>query len=50
MEFSLNYSLEAVQLLSRGEIEVDRIKCADWPDMIAEAKKAGPVYVRRKKL
>jgi sugar phosphate isomerase/epimerase len=45
VEFSVNYSIEAIELLSRGEIRVDRIKCADWPEMISEAKKAGEVYV-----
>ncbi len=34
-----------MELLARGEICVDRLKCADWPEMIAEAKKAGKVYV-----
>jgi uncharacterized protein (UPF0276 family) len=45
MEFAVNYSLEAMKLLNAGEIRVDRIKCADWPDMIAQAEKAGTVYV-----
>ncbi len=45
MEFAVNYSLEAMELVSRSEIRVDRIKCADWPDMIAEASRTQKVYV-----
>lgn len=45
MEFAVNYSLEAMELLARREIRVDRLKCADWPDMIAEASRTQKVYV-----
>ena len=45
MEFSVNYSIELAELLREGRIEVDRIKCADWPDMIAAARQIRPVYV-----
>ena len=45
MEFAINYSVEAADLLAAGKIRVDRIKCADWPDMIATARELGPVYV-----
>ncbi len=45
MLFSLNYSPEMADLLRTGQIQVDRIKCADWPDMIETARQIGPVYV-----
>ena len=45
MELSINYSPQAAELITEGAIRVDRLKCADWPDMIAEASKLGPVYV-----
>src|SRR5262245_61717401 len=45
MQLSVNYSLEADQLLREGKITFDRFKCADWPDMIETAKKLLPVYV-----
>src|SRR5215211_7136556 len=45
MELSVNYSLELADLLKRDAVRVDRIKCADWPDMIADARKLRPVYV-----
>lgn len=45
MLFSLNYSPEMADLLREGLIHVDRIKCADWPDMIAAAQSLAPVYV-----
>jgi uncharacterized protein len=45
MEFALNYSPQAAELLRAGQIEVDRIKCPDWPDLIAEAAALRPVYV-----
>src|SRR4051812_41701686 len=45
MELSVNYSLELEQLLREGKVVVDRIKCPDWPDMIATARKLGPIYV-----
>jgi hypothetical protein len=45
LEFSVNYSVEAAQLIAEGKIRVDRLKCADWPDMIATAGRIAPVYV-----
>jgi uncharacterized protein (UPF0276 family) len=45
MELSVNYSLEAEALLKEGKIAFDRVKCADWPDMIATARKLLPIYV-----
>ncbi|GIK29397.1 MAG: hypothetical protein AELANPGJ_00016 [Anaerolineae bacterium] len=48
MLFSLNYSPEMAALIRSGDIEVDRIKCPEWPDMIAEASTVGQVYVHFK--
>ena len=45
MELSVNYSREADELLREGKIRFDRIKCPDWPDMIATARELLPVYV-----
>lgn len=45
MIFSLNYSPEMAELIRDGLIQVDRIKCPEWPDLIADARKSGPVYV-----
>jgi uncharacterized protein (UPF0276 family) len=45
MLFSLNYSPEMADLIMSGHIHVDRIKCAEWPDMIAAALPVAPVYV-----
>jgi uncharacterized protein len=45
VEFSLNYSVEAADLLREDKIKVDRLKCADWSDMIATARELAPVYV-----
>jgi len=45
MQLSVNYSLELAELLREDRVHVDRIKCADWPDMIAAARELRPVYV-----
>lgn len=45
MLFSLNYSPEMAELILAGQIHVDRIKCAEWPEMIAAAQPIAPVYV-----
>jgi uncharacterized protein len=45
MEFALNYSPEAAELLHAGRITIDRFKCPDWPDLIAAAAALRPVYV-----
>ncbi|MEO6435602.1 MAG: DUF692 family multinuclear iron-containing protein [Tepidisphaeraceae bacterium] len=45
MQLSVNYSVELETLLRQGKVKVDRIKCPDWPDMIATARKLAPVYV-----
>jgi uncharacterized protein (UPF0276 family) len=45
VKFAINYSPQAEQLLRDRKIEIDRFKCADWPDMIAAARASRPVYV-----
>lgn len=45
MQFALNYSPQAAALLTEGKISIDRFKCPDWPDLIAEAQAVHPVYV-----
>lgn len=45
MFFAINYSPQAAALLREGRIHIDRFKCPDWPDLIAEAAALCPPYV-----
>jgi len=45
MKLAINYSTQAAALLAAGQIQLDRFKCPDWPDMIAEAQSVLPVAV-----
>jgi len=45
MEFAVNYSFAAADLLRQGQIQVDLFKCPAWPDLIASVQKVYPVYV-----
>lgn len=45
MKLSINYSLEAAQLISQNCIQLDYFKCPDWPHLIAEARQYAPVAV-----
>lgn len=45
MELAINYSTQAAALLAEGKIQLDRFKCPDWPNMIAEAQALCPVAV-----
>lgn len=45
MLFAINYSTQAAQLCMEGRLELDRFKCPDWPEMIAEAQKLRQVAV-----
>lgn len=45
MQFALNYSPAAADLLRRGAIHIDLFKCPDWPDLVHEAQAVGPAYV-----
>lgn len=45
MQFALNWSPQAADLLAAGRITFDLYKCPDWDDMIATASAQHPVYV-----
>ena len=45
MDFAVNYSPQAAELLKQGDINVDLFKCPDWPELIDEASALAPVYV-----
>lgn len=45
MKFATNYSYPLADLLREGAIQLDRIKCPAWPDLIQTAQEVGPVYV-----
>ena len=45
MEFSVNYSHAAADLLRRGEIQLDRFKCPAWPDLVPTVQAIHPIYV-----
>lgn len=45
MLYGLNYSPQAAALLRSGAITLDRFKCPDWDDLIADALELAPVYV-----
>lgn len=45
MQFALNYSPQAAELLRAGRIQFDLYKCPDWPDLIEEAQAQAPAYV-----
>lgn len=45
MEFAVNYSPEAAALLEQGRAQIDRFKCADWPELIEPASALLPIYV-----
>lgn len=45
MQFAINYSTQAAELLSGGQIEIDRFKCPNWPNLVQEASTYRPVAV-----
>jgi uncharacterized protein (UPF0276 family) len=45
LELAINYSTQVAELLNEGAVRVDRLKCADWPDMIRDAVSLRPAYV-----
>lgn len=45
MEFAINWSPQARDLLRAGKIKIDRFKCPDWAGMIADAREDAPIYV-----
>ncbi|MGD2039261.1 MAG: DUF692 family protein [Anaerolineae bacterium] len=45
MEFGINYSQAAAELLAEGRVQIDRFKCPAWPDLIAAVGRIHPIYV-----
>ena len=45
MEFAVNYSEPLVHLLEKDAVQIDRIKCPAWPDLIEKAMAIMPCYV-----
>lgn len=45
MLFAINYSRPAAELAQAGRLPIDRFKCPNWPDMVAEAQPHRPVAV-----
>lgn len=45
MQFALNYSPQAGELLQAGAIQIDRFKCPNWPDLVQDAQALAPVYI-----
>jgi hypothetical protein len=44
MDFAVNYSREAEDLVRRGHARIDCFKCPAWPDLVAAVKARYPVY------
>jgi len=45
MDFAINYSPQAAQLLTSGKIDIDLFKTPPWPQMIAKAEVHRPVAI-----
>ncbi len=45
MEFALNYSPEAADLVQAGRLEIDYFKCPNWSDIVAQASELRPVNI-----
>jgi len=45
VEFAVNYSFAAADLLGQGQVQIDRFKCPAWPDLIAAVQDIYPIYV-----
>jgi uncharacterized protein (UPF0276 family) len=45
MQFALNYSFAAADLLREGKIQIERFKCPAWPDLVTSVQGLHPVYV-----
>lgn len=46
MQFAINYSPQAADLLQNGAVQIDRFKCAnDWPHLIPLARAHRPIYI-----
>jgi uncharacterized protein (UPF0276 family) len=45
MEFAINYSRAAEELVRAGKVCADRFKCPAWQDLVTTVQRAHPVYV-----
>ena len=45
MNLAINYSKPAGKLFQENKLPIDRFKCPDWPDLVAEAQALRPVAV-----
>jgi uncharacterized protein (UPF0276 family) len=45
VQFAINYSPQAADLLREGRIQLDRFKSPNWQDLLCEAQALLPVYV-----
>jgi hypothetical protein len=45
IQFALNYSKPAAELLTSGRIRIDKFKCPAWPTLIEELSSKSPLYV-----
>ncbi len=45
IEFAVNYTATLAELVRAGQVRVDRFKCPAWPNLLAEARQALPVYI-----
>jgi len=45
MQFALNWSPEAAELLEQGDIQIDLYKCPDWENLIKDAQSQCKSYV-----
>jgi hypothetical protein len=45
IKFAINYSTQAARLVAQNDIDIDRFKCPDWPDLVMEASRLRPVAV-----
>jgi hypothetical protein len=45
MNLAVNYSEAVADLLEKGQIAIDRVKCPAWPDLIATVRDIHPTYI-----
>lgn len=45
MQFAVNYSPQAAELVHNGQVRVDRFKCPAWSDLIESIPDSDPLYV-----
>ncbi len=45
MQFAVNYSPQAAELVHNGQVTIDRFKCPAWPDLINSIPANDPIYV-----